>query len=149
MQLVTARFLAAVHEAGHTAPWLAAGRRIQSARIDDDGIGHVRPLTRRASTDLYVRAALAGPAAEAHYLGARTLKVLAERDQHHDRETVLRCLAVPEIPLPLLAEVDALVVVHWRLIMTTAVRLATHGRLGFRQFEGLRRMYRMDRSPWL
>lgn len=148
--LHTARFLVAIHEAGHTAPWLAAGRRIQSVRITDDGDGCVRPLTRWTSDRLLcARAALAGPAAEARYLGKDTRTILAVADSHLDQKHALQYLRVQEIPSTTLAEVDLLVSVHWRLIMTTALWLTTHGKLRFRQLEALRRMYREDRSPWL
>jgi hypothetical protein len=143
-----AQLLTAVHEAGHVTAWLAAGRRIQSVRIEGDA-GLVRPLSRWSTDQAFLaRAALCGPAAEAEYRSLPLLDVLQERESAVDYADACGYLKTAEVPPSVLAEVRLLITTHWRLVWIIATQLHARGRLGYRRLESLRRLHVSGRV-WL
>lgn len=131
---------AAVHEAGHVVAEYALGHRIRTVRLDRRGGGRVRLGWRawRPRADALV-AALAGPAAEAAWLGVPLDVVLAGPGGDRDRVAVVEWLDPGEdqgVYARLAVEVVA---GRWAAVARVAGALVVRRRLGHRQVTRLLR----------
>lgn len=142
------RVLTAIHEAGHVAAWLAAGRQVWSVWIDDHGNGRVRPLAQWCwDNEFLARAALAGPVAEAYYQGAPGALVdLDTAAARTDITDALHYLHAQVLPRRLVTDVERLVITNWTLIIDLAAQLHGQGRLTYRQLAALRNQHVPSRA---
>lgn len=129
---------AAVHQAGHVVAEYALGHRIRSVRLDvvDGGVTWLGWRASRPTEDALV-AALAGPAAEALWLGVPLEALIGSSGSEHDRVAVGGWLEPGEDQSAYERVSVALMEGRWAALSRVAAALAVRRRLGHRQVMGL------------